>query len=456
MGKNSFADFISAVKTFARKAGKGLVKGTKLIAKVLLLIIGLVYFVVGNLVVLVTSVVWMPLAFILKPAWLARKINKMPSDDPIEFIMDVRLAAVATIGIFFQWLGTRAWMTRKQRFAFLEEFTPGLTNYPVKVQVQYWEDCSYKESNFKCLSEEARVAILEKLLWEGNYGIILNHMNACDSVEKGAFMCSLIAALQVRESQTEKTAIFKLIGQNYAAKDFNVSMMKAEDLEYLWNSLSSMKLLVLFTKGMSLEYLKRLIKNENMPEGEGRKILERYIENKTLNSSQISYLIKVAEEYDDASYILAKIIIKHGLTPQLLSQVYDTKNPGFIADIVDIFAIFTDRQMIKGVASADMPYSAKVYENEQRWKKYCGLRDISPTAQIEMSYEQYKVFRASGQKLGEQALEWMVVNLCEKLYFSQVIADEYDNLTDKLKALIMTVDWKAAILVDLVDKKEQA
>ena len=450
--KFSFADFISASKTFAEKAGKYSV----IALRVLLVVIALAYFVVGNLVVLATSPIWMPLAFIFKPAWLARKINKTLSDDPWEFFMEVRLSSVTTIGRFFQWLGLRSWCTRKQRFAFLEEFTPGLTNYPVKVQLQYWEDCSYKENNFKCLSEEARKSILDNLLWEGDYGIILNHMNACDSVEKGAFMCSLILALHERESLDEKTAIFKLIGQNYSAKDFNLSMMKSEDVEFLWNSLSSMKLLVLYTKGMSLEYLKRLIKNENMPEGEGRKILERYIENKTLNSSQISYLIKMAEEYDDAGYILAKIIIKHGLTPQLLSVVYDSKNPGFIADIVDTLAIFTDRQMIKGIASADLSYSAKVYENEQRWKKYCGLREISPTAQIEMSYPQYRIFKASGQKLATTALEWMVVNLSDKLYFEQVIADEYDNINNKLQSLIMAVDWKAAILVDMMSKKRQA
>jgi hypothetical protein len=452
MGKNSFADFISAVKRLARKAGKGLV----IALRVLLAIFGLCYFVVGNLVVLGTSPVWMPLAFIFKPAWLARKINKTLSDDPWEFFMEVRLASVATIGRFFQWLGLRSWCTRKQRFAFLEEFTPGLKDYPVKVQVQYWEDCSYKENNFKCLSEKARVTILEKLLWDGMYGIILNHMNACNTSEKGEILCSLISALQVRESQEEKMAIFKLIAQNYSAKDFNLSMMKSEDVEFLWNSLSSMKLLVLFTRGMRIELLKRLIMNENMPEGEGRKILERYIENKTLNSSQISYLIKMAEEYDDAGYILAKIIIKHGLTPQLLSQVYETKNPGFIGDIVDTLAIFTDRQMIKGVAGADLTYSAKVYENEQRWKKYCGVREISPIAQIEMSYDQYRVFKASGQRLCAEALEWMVINLSDKLYFEQVIADEYDNITDKLKSLIMTVDWKAAILVDMTAKKIQA
>lgn len=454
MGKISFADFISALKSLARKAGKKLVTGAMILAKVLFFVVAIAYFVVGNVVVLATAVIWMPLAFILQPGWLARKINKKPSDDPIEFLMEVRLASVVTIGCIFKWLGTRSWCARKQRSAFLEEFTPGLKGYPTKVQVQYWEDCSYQENNFRCLSEEARVAILDNLLWDGMYGVILNHMNVCNSVEMGEFMRSLIAALQVRDSETEKT-VLRLIAQEYDSEKFNVSMLKEEEFEYLWNSISEMKLFVLYTRGMNMEYLRRLVKNENMPELEGIRLLEHYVSNKTLNSRQLSYLIKEAVEDVNVSNILAKIIIKNGLTGQLLDEVYKTKNPGFISDVVEALAVYTDCQMIKGVAGENMSYTARMNDNEQRWSKYCAQRQISEIAQVKMSHAQYKAFRASGQHLGKKSLELLLVRLTEwdKDYFSQLVSDEYENLNSKLKAIISTVPWKSAILVDVTAQK---
>lgn len=448
MGKNSFADFISAVKSLA-------IKGAKNLAMVLLFVVTIAYFAVGNVVVLATAVIWMPLAFIFQPAWLARKINKTASDDPIEFFKEVRLASVISVGSVFKWLGTRSWCTRKQRFAFLEEFTPGLKGYPTKVQVQYWEDCSYQENNFRCLSEEARVAILKKLLLDGMYGVILNHMNVCNSVEMGEFMRSLIAALQMRASKIEKTAIFTLIAQKYGPEKFSVSMLKEEEFEYLWNSISAMKLFVLYTRGMNMEYLRRLVKNENMPELEGIKLLYQYVDNKTLNSRQLSYLIKEAIKDVNVSNILAKIIIKNGLTAQLLDEVYKTKNQGFISDVVEALAVYTDCQMIKGVADENMSFTAKMNDNEQRWSKYCAQRQISEIAQVKMSHAQYKAFRACGQRLGEKSLEWLLVHLSEydKDYFLQVLSDEYENLNSKLKALISTVAWKSAILVDVTAQK---
>lgn len=455
MGKNSFADFISALKSLARKAEKKLVKGAKILAMVLLFVVTIAYFAVGNVVVLATAVIWMPLAFILQPAWLARKINKKASDDPIEFFMEVRLASVITIGCIFKWLGTRSWCTRKQRFAFLEEFTPGLKGYPTKVQVQYWEDCSYQENNFRLLSEEARVDILVKLLGGEMYQVILKHMKVLNPVEKGEFIRSLIGALQVCDSADRTAAMFKLIIKNYTPNEFTVLMLKEEEFEYLWNSISAMKLFVLYTRGMNMEYLRRLVKNENMPELEGIRLLEQYVSNKTLNSSHVSYLVKEAIEDANVSNILAKIIIKNGLTAQLLDEVYKTKKQGFISDVVEALAVYTDCQMIKGVADENMSFIARMNDNEQRWSKYCAQRQISEIAQVKMSHDQYKAFRASGQHLGEKSLELLLVRLTEldKDYFSQLVSDEYENLNSKLKAIISTVPWKARIWVDVTAQK---
>jgi hypothetical protein len=453
--KKSLADFCYEAKRFGKKSIKRIFMVLKGILLCIFIIFGCVVFLLSNLVLFVAAPVWMPLVFIFNPAMLARKIGKPASNDPVEFFLEGRHAAVGAFGWFFKWLGLRSWCPRKQRFAFLEAFTPGLKDYPVKVQVQYWEDCSYKENNFKCLTEEARIAILEKLLEADEYGTIIGHMDSYSPQEKGELLRSLIVALQEFKgaTHTEKQYIFKVIASRYSAKDFNLSMLTESEIEYLWNVSSSMKMLVLDRKGMSMEYLQRLVKNENMPMYEGFKILDKYIENMTLSSKHMSYLLKEAIHGGRIADIVAKIIIKHGLTPRLMAEVYATNNPAFIGKIVELQNIFTDCQMVKGVADLNLPYLERERENSMRWSAYCKQRQISAVAQKEMSYERYRGFKASGQRLCAEALEWLIVNLTDKIYFKTIIRDEFEKLDNKLKTLISTESWKEGILVDLTAEK---
>ena len=316
----TFADFCDKAKRFGKKSLKFTVKALVYVGTFCAVVLGLVYFFTANLVSYVLASVWMPVAFKWKPKWFVKKLQQPMSDNPWEFFLEGRHLSVFAFGWFWKWYGTRSWCSRKQRFAFLEGFTPGLKTYPTKVQVQYWEDCDYKNTNFKCLSEDARVKILSNLLWDAeNYWLIRTMMEACNKKEKGEFISSLLSALSELNGECDKKMVAKLI-ISYSSSSYDVSMLTSEEVETLWGLSSSLKLFVLYVKGMNEEYMRRLLSDENMPQYEGKKILSVYIEDKTLSNKCLLMLLNKAESDDNFFSLVQDIILKHGNSSPHFSQ----------------------------------------------------------------------------------------------------------------------------------------
>ena len=336
----------------------------------------------------------------------------------------------------------------------MQAFSTDLKKYPVRVQVQYWEDCSYKENNFNCLTEKARVKILQKLIAKRNETSIKSLLGAYTPKLKGEFVRSMLIA--VRGIDEAPKLFMSEIISDFKPESFDVSMLTEDDIFDLWDMSSNMKKFVLFTKGMNSVFMKRLFCIEEAVEGEGVKILGEFIQKYTLKKEYMQMLLKEAQSKGSMLSLAKSIIIRDGLSQELLMLVYETGNSQFIDEIVNAVEVYTDKAMIKGMnPRVGQSNESIAAENAERWAKYCSQRQISANAQIRMSMEQYKAFKASGQNLDDRVLKWMIVNVNDYEFFKLIVVEEFERLTYELRTLISAETWKNVILVDVTAAREE-
>lgn len=459
MGQNSnFADFSASarksIKRFFRNVWEYTVIAFKVIGLFAAVVLGLVIFITLNAFAFATAMLWMPLTYWRNPEWLAKKIAQGLPDEPWEFFFEGRYLAVLAFGWFWKWLGTRTWAPRKQRYAFISRFGNGIANYPVKTQIEFWEDCDFQSNNFRCMSEEARIELLKKLLGTNKTETIIAMMKSYDKTDKGRTVQSLLGAIRDCDHHAYERKQVVAIILTFKFDAYDLSMLSNEEWEELWQLPSKdVKLLVCNLRGMSLNYFSRLILEKDTALGDGLKVLRAYWANHTFSSRCISYLIGAAPKRPEIIAFFKDVIIRDGLSQDMLQEVWATKISTFISEVEEVVAMHADLEMIRGIASINLSPAEQKAENASRWASYCAQRQISELAQMRMSQEQYIAFKHAGQKLTPSVLEYMLVNVSESEFLALLLREEYEQLTPKMRTLISTIASKQRILVDVTAEK---
>lgn len=456
---NSIANFCDRAKSFGKKSWRFTKKSVLYVGLGIAIVFGMAIFVISNLVSFVFSPVWMPLAYTFNPKWLAKKIAQPMSDELQEALLEGRHLSVFIFGWIWTWLGTRSWAPRKQRFAFLETgFHIGgcanLKDYPAKVQIQYWEDCTYKASNFRSLSEEARVQILSKLLWNGDYEQLMKLNENCSTEDRGRFLASLLDALNSINGANEKALVSKVVS-SLGENAFDIKNLTEQELWQLWEISNNMKLFVLLKSVLTVERLQRLLE---MPDrAVAIRILDHYLDARTPNNQAVSFLLKKAEADDSLFPLVKKTILKNGLSEDLIDMVVSEMDGDFEDKVVDIVKAYADRMLLRedGV-SLNLSPQKREAEKIERWRKYCSMKEIHELAQLEMNFEQYKIFAQSGQHLSEEVLKKRLSRTSNPDFFKEVVRNEFENIDDDLVTICMSTPWKYAILVDIAAEKQEA
>lgn len=443
MGATSFiANFGDGAKRFGKKAWKVTKKSILVVGLIIAIIFGVAFFVISNLVSFVFSPVWMPVAYIINPKWLAKKIAQPMAEEPQEMFLEGRHLAVFIFGWIWKWLGTRSWAPRKARYEFLKEFGT-LREKPVKVQVQFWEDCDFKANNFRIgISEEARIAVLRNLLWNSDYEQLRALNENCSAEDRGRFLSSVLDALNSIDGANEKALVSKVVS-SLGETIFDIKNLTEQELWQLWEISNNMKLFVLLKSGLTVERLQRLLE---MPDrAVAIRILDRYLDVKTPNNQSVSFLLKKAEADDSLFSLVKKIILKNGLSEDLIDMVISEMDGDFEDKVVDILKAYADKAMLSnGNFDGDL------------WKKYCGMQEIHPLAQIEMNYAQYNIYAEAGRHLDDEVLKDMIKKIDHPTYFAELIKNEFENIDDDLVAICMSTPWKYTILVQFAAEKQEA
>ncbi len=441
MGKSNFiANFCDGAKRFGKKAWKVTKKSVLVVGLVFAIIFGVAFFVISNLVSFVFSPVWMPVAYIINPEWLAKKIAQPMAEEPQEMFLEGRHLAVFIFGWIWKWLGTRSWAPRKARYEFLKEFGT-LREKPVKVQVQFWEDCDFKTNNFRIgISEESRIAVLRNLLWNGDYEQLRALNENVSAEDRGRFLSSVLDALNSIDGANEKALVSKVVS---SLGETDIKNLTEQELWQLWEISNNMKLFVLLKSGLTVERLQRLLE---MPDrAVAIRILDRYLDVKTPNNQSVSFLLKKAEADDSLFPLLKKTILKNGLSEDLIDMVVSEMDGDFEDKVVDILKAYADKAMLSnGNFDRDL------------WKKYCGMQEIHPLAQIEMNYAQYNIYAEAGRHLDDEVLKNMIKKIDHPTYFAELIKNEFENIDDDLVAICMSTPWKYTILVQFAAEKQEA
>lgn len=460
---NSIANFCDGAKRFGKKAWKLITKLLWFVLVVIAIVFGLAFFVVSNLVSFVFSPVWMPVAFFSNPEWFVKKLEKPMADEPQEALLEGRHLSVAVFGWFWGWLGTTSLVSRRVRYAFLNSHKYGcLKERSIKVQVEFWENTPEENKNPRFhigLSPRAKIKVLENLLWNGDMERLWMLISNIKPETRGKFVTYLLVALSACDGNNEKKMVSDLLQKAYENDfSFSMEMLTETDLWELWSLSTPMKLFILTKMGMKMKFFKRLF-DSSLPEGEGAKILSSYVDRMTLGNQYISILLKKAEEDEYMYRVVVKIILKHGLSPDLVQQVLLSKNTEYVGKIKKILNIYADLKMVGGVASINMKEEDQKAENLARWARYCSIHSIDEIAQKRMNFEQYKIFcEKSNVGLTDEALRCLIIDLPEGDYFKFLVEHEFEriNANEDLISIISGSPRKYAIWVDIAAEKQEA
>lgn len=459
MGKNSnWADFSASarmsIKRFFRNAGKVSVGILKIVGLFMAVVLGLSAFITLNAIAFATSMLWMPVTFKTNPRWLAKKIDQPMADDPWMFFLEGRHLSVLAFGWFWRWIGTRSWTPQKQRNEFLSRFGKGIKEYPVRIQIEFWEDSAYPQNVFLRMSEEARVELLKKLLLHRKTERVLAMLDSYSKADKGRTVQSLLGAIRDCGPHAYERKLVAAIILEFSHESYDFSMFSGEEVEELWQLPSKdIKQMLCFMSGMPLGYFSRLVCDKDTAEGDGLRVLKSYHSKKTFSDECVAYLIEVAPKRPQIFSFLKEIILRNGISQSNLEKVYATNISTFISEVEEVVEVRADLDMVRGVASINLPEEVRKVENVERWRIYCTQRQLSELAQMKMSKEQYLDFRNSGQELTPKALEHMLVNVNDSEYLTFIIRGEYAQITPRMRTLLSAVSWKQRILVDVTEEK---
>ena len=451
---NFIAAFCEGAKSFGKKVKRFTIAVVKAIVMVVVVSVLLVLTCVLNVLGLIASPVWMPLTFWLAPKWLAKKLAETEVEEPWDLVTKWHLTSSLIFGWIWKWVGTRTWCPRKQRNEFLLRFGKGVKEYSVKTQIEFWEDSVYPESVFRCISEEARVALLKKLLGTNKAQTVVAMMKSYSKSDKGRTVKSLLGAIRDCDLHAYERKQVAAIILNYSYESYDLSMLSSSEVEELWQlPAKDVKLMLCFMCGMPLGYFSRLVCDKDTAEGDGLRVLKAYHSRKTFSDECVSYLIEVAHKRPQIFSFLKEIILRNGISQSNLEKVYATNISTFISEVEEVVEVRAQLDMLRGVASINLPEEERMVENAKRWAEYCYQRQISELAQMKMSKEQYIAFKNAGQELTPKALEHMLVNVNDSEYLTVIIRGEYAQITPRMRTLISAVSWKQRILVDVTAEK---
>ena len=187
------------------------------------------------------------------------------------------------------------------------------------------------------------------------------------------------------------------------------------------------------------------------------RILDLYLDARTPNNQAVSFLLKKAEADDSLFPLVKKIILKNGLSEDLIDMVISEMDGDFEDKVVDVIKAYADRMLLRedGVSLNPSPQKREA-EKIERWRKYCSMEEIHELAQLEMNFEQYKIFAQSGQHLSEEVLKKRLSRTSNPDFFKEIVRNELENLDDDLVTICMASPWKYAILVDIAAENAEA
>ena len=165
-------------------------------------------------------------------------------------------------------------------------------------------------------------------------------------------------------------------------------------------------------------------------------LLRYAIETITPSSKQIEWLIDMAPSNIQLEKILFDFIVSYGLDIKILKKVYDARKK-IAPKLQEAVDIHEEIVLIRGLKDDSEE------ENLEFWKKYIDQnKKVTPTAQVQMKIEHFRIFSEAGLKLESAALEELIVNINDQAYFEFLLEKEFKNLTPQMVALIKAKPWK--------------
>lgn len=428
--KISTANFRGGMKKFGKKS----IKWMMVVCKFILVLLAIIFWVVANLLTVVISPVWVPLAFVLAPRWLAKAINAPEKDLP-EFFLGICCFANNIWQAPINWLGSRNWMVAYIRNPFISVVHgEPLAKRPKKVQLSYWNWCSHKVTCFRYgVSEDVRAEILERLLWDVNNPLIKELIKEYGGV-KYKFLQTLIGAMKLRMDYAALSKILRL----YKIEEWEIKRLLPEDRDYLFRCVSKeLRKPVIVQDELTATKI-----HDMWNVADGIELIRYYASKKTLSAPCMLMIIEMVSATGKGGEMLAEIIYREGLPPKLLQKVYDTKRDKLISLVETSIQQYADKSMIVGV-DKDPEVNAK------RWRRYVRfVSQIDALAQREMKCAQYRVFANAGHHLHPDALEYLLSQIDDKEFIECIITNEFDRITQKLEKCLQCVAWKYAVYCD--------
>ena len=359
------------------------------------------------------------------------------------------------------------------KWHFIKNNGKELNSFSVKHQLMFYNRCT-KESKTTVVHRLSKEAILalwntggnaEKMLIVENIGIkpefsddLLTNMysSLCEYIKTKSKNYSIIpveelehlcAGLRSYEKTEAHLKLDELLGRfNY--ETMNYCSFNEHTKKVLWMLDKHGKLIILFNDGLTSNKLEELLNKDNFD------VLEEYLQKKTLSSELLSILIVHSANSDECATILKKIVIKHNISPEKLMLVYKQNNTKLTTIVEEAIDIYTDINILKNLNYEGLSEAENREKNEARLKLYFNNRKICPLAQEKMTFEQYKMFVATGHKLDTTVAQAMLVTVKNKDYFKRLLEDEWENVTPQIVNIFKTIGYKYEIYLNLLNKKK--
>ena len=458
-------NFKNRVATVLKKAANTSVKYlrnfTMRTFKILLFVVSLLVTALDAL----ASFIWLPLVYIVSAKTAAQIIYKNDRTNKLAFIHSM---AMRLCGIFWwDWFIQTSLCPTRKRIAFIDVLQKNkdedlkLAHFSSKQQIEYWlakrdynllQDMSYDAAielfnNAESLEQKRNfIKVLGltpeilKSIFNSSYSeelsIVYEMANSYETKKDLLGLYNILSnALKgfrqlEKQSNTRWTNLGNFINA-FGYNKFSPSCITHKEEAELWNSRNEQcRKLVLQKRVLKGCYLNSLIQDKQF------ELLSYAIQTTTPSSKQIEWLIELASTNIQLENLLFNFIVTNGLDIKILKKVYDThkKIAPKLQEAVDIHGEIV---LIKGF------FDCSEEDNLEFWKKYIDQnKKVTPTAQVQMKLEHFRIFSEAGLKLERTALEYLIVNINEQAYFELLLEKEFKNITPQMVSLIKAKPWK--------------
>ena len=409
------------------------------------------------------SIIWLPLVYLFSAKTAAEIIYKNNENNKFVFIHSTAMRFCGLL--LWDWFIKTPLCPPKKRIAFIDALQKykdenlKLINFSYKQQIEYW----LAKKDYLLLQKMSKDAAME--LFENSNSIeekrnfikvlgltpeiLKNLFSSYDDedvnlvYEKGKEvknatlgLYSIMANTLKGFRQMENTCYTGLRNLGcfinaFGYNNFSPICITAEEEEELWASKNEYcRKLVLHKRVLKAHYLDSMVSDKQF------ELLRYAIETITPSSKQIEWLIDMAPSNVQLEKVLFDFIVSYGLDIKILKKVYDARKK-IAPKLQEAVDIHEEIVLIRGLKDDSEE------ENLEFWKKYIDQnKKVTPTAQVQMKIEHFRIFSEAGLKLESAALEDLIVNINDQAYFEFLLEKEFKNLTPQMVALIKAKPWK--------------